>query len=75
MISKHPQPIVGKWQFVYSSGPPVQFHSDLFTHYVTCGIFKLKSLPPEGSRLKNADYTGFIVSWYYWWPLRRGGKL
>lgn len=74
-MSSHPKPIVGKWQFVYHSGLPVAYHTDMFTRHVTLGIFKLTEMPAEGSRIDRASYKGFIFQWLYWWPLRRGGKL
>lgn len=74
-MSNRPKPVVGKWQFVYNSGLPVMYHTDLFTREVTLGLFKLTELPEEGTRLDRAKYKGFILRWYYWWPLRRGGKV
>lgn len=74
-MSRRPQPIVGKWQFVYNSGQPVAYMTDMFTREVTLGIFKLTEKPAEGSRLERAKYKGFILRWLYWWPLRRGGRL
>jgi hypothetical protein len=74
-MSRHPQPKVGKWQFVYNSGLPVGFMSDMFTRQVTLGIFKLTEMPAEGSRIDRANYKGFILSWLYWWPLRRSSHL
>lgn len=69
------KPILNKWQFIYKSGLPIQYHTDLFTRRVTLGLFKLTSLPVEGIRPTNAAYKGFIFEWYYWWPLRRGKHL
>lgn len=74
-MSKYPKIIIGKWQFFYNSGIPVMIHSDIFTREVNFGVFKLTKAPAEGARLNKAEYKGFILRWYYWFPFKREKQI
>jgi hypothetical protein len=71
-MRSRPSHELNKWQVIYHSGTPIQFMSDIFTRQVTFGIFKIIQEPVEGAHLSKPDYKGFMLTWYYWFPFKRG---
>lgn len=59
---------LNKWQFVWQHGRDAMFMGP-FIYRFTFGIFKLISMPEEGSRLRKENYKGFLINLRYWFPM------
>lgn len=67
------RPEVGVWTITLASAEMFEYGSSgLGWRWARFGVFKLMEEITEGQYIKSADYKGFILTWQYWFPIRRG---
>jgi hypothetical protein len=63
------KPTLNKWEWTFDH--QYDFMSmDRAWNFVRFGIYKFHNFPKEGETFSKKDYKGFMIQFYYWFPIR-----
>ena len=63
------KPILNKWTYSFEHQPDFISY-DRGWRVVIFGIYKFTRMPEQGEAFSKKDYKGFIIRFYYWFPIR-----
>ena len=63
------KPTLNKWTWSFEHCDDYQ-RCDRAWKMVRFGIYKFTRMPENGEAYSKKDYKGFIVRFYYWFPVR-----